>query len=137
MAEPKTKKTDASVADFLARTAQGRLADCQAIAAMMEKATGAKAAMWGPSIVGFGSYPLLTGKKVNEWPLAGFSPRKGELVLYILPELLAKPELMAKLGKHRHGVSCLYIKSLADVNLKVLEDLVTRSVKVVKRKYGV
>ncbi len=91
--------------------------------------------MWGPSLVGFGSYDLVSGKTVNAWPVVGFSPRRGEIVLYIVPELLEDEARLAKLGKHRHGKSCLYIKSLADVDTKALGKLIADSVAYMRKKY--
>ena len=135
MAEAKTKRTGASVEAFLEKTAGDRKPDCDAIAAMMAKASKAPAEMWGPSIVGFGSYDLVSGKTVNAWPIVGFSPRKGEIVLYIEPRLLEDEARLAKLGKQRHGKTCLYIKSLADVDAKELGKLIADSVAYMQKKY--
>jgi hypothetical protein len=96
MAEAKTKRTGASVEAFLKKAAGHRKSDCHAIAAMMAKASKAPAEMWGPSIVGFGRYDLVSGKTVKAWPVVGFSPRKGEIVIYIVPSLL---EDEARLGQ--------------------------------------
>jgi hypothetical protein len=91
--------------------------------------------MWGPSIVGFGRYRLTYASgRSAEWPLAAFSPRKQDLTLYITPEFDQYGGLMARLGKHRTGKSCLYLKRLADVDLGVLEELVTESVARVRAK---
>ena len=135
MAEAKTKRTGASVEAFLEKTAGDRKPDCDAIAAMMAKASKAPAEMWGPSIVGFGSYDLVSGKTVNAWPIVGFSPRKGEIVVYIEPRFLEDEARLAKLGKQRHGKSCLYIKSLADVDAKELAKLIADSVASVPKKH--
>lgn len=134
MAEAKTKRTGASVEAFLEKAAGDRKPDCDAIAAMMAKASKAPAEMWGPSIVGFGSYDLVSGKTVTAWPIVGFSPRKGEIVVYIEPALLEDEARLAKIGKHRHGKSCFYIKSLADVDTKELGKLIADSVAYVKKK---
>jgi len=135
MAAVKTTKTTASVTKFLdAIEDPVRRADCREVAKMMEKATGTKGALWGTSIVGFGSYRYASGKQENEWPLVGFSPRKGDLTLYILPGFEGNA-LMAKLGKHKTGKSCLYLKGLADVDLLVLEKLIVESVAVMRAKY--
>ena len=135
MAEAKTKRTGASVEAFLEKTAGHRKPDCDAIAAMMAKASKAPAEMWGPSIVGFGSYDLVSGKTVNAWPVVGFSPRKGEIVIYIVPSFLEDEARLAKIGKHRHGKSCLYIKSLADIDTKELGKLIADSVAYMQKKY--
>ena len=135
MAELKTQANDASVADFLAQQTDERRADCEAVQQMMEDATGERAQMWGGSIVGFGRYAYTNStKKTYEWPLVGFSPRKNDLTLYIMPGFDGFAELMAKLGKHKTGKSCLYLKKLADVDRKVLEKLIKGSVKAMEPK---
>ena len=131
MAEPKTRPTKVSVAAFLKRaTDEATHADCLAIVKLMGQASGATATMWGPSIVGFGITHLVyaSGREID-WPLIGFSPRKKELVLYGMGGSDRHPELMNKLGKHRTGKGCLYIRRLADVDMKVLKALITASVK--------
>lgn len=127
-AEPKTKRNDASVQDFLALQPPARQADCQRVLAWMEKATGRPAEMWGTAIVGFGAYEVQSGKRVDEWPIVGFSPRKQDLVLYLMDGYEKEAELMSKLGKHRTGRSCLYLKRLADVDEAVLQELIQRGV---------
>lgn len=130
MAEPKTRPTKVSVAAFLKRaTDEATHADCVALVKMMEQASGEEARMWGPSIIGFGLTHLVyaSGRELD-WPLIGFSPRKKELVLYGMGGSDRHPELMKKLGKHRTGKGCLYIKRLADVDMKVLKALITASV---------
>ncbi len=103
---------------------------------MMTRVTREKPVMWGPSIVGFGKihYKYDSGHE-GDMCVAGFSSRKDAIVIYLSPELLGKSKLMARLGKHKHGKSCLYIKKLADVDTKVLEQLVKDSVADVKRRY--
>jgi hypothetical protein len=131
MAELKTKPTEARVSDFLeAIDDDERREDCRTVAKIMEKATGAKPKMWGPSIVGFGDhhYKYESGRELD-WFLTGFSPRKKELTLYIMPGFDRYDDLMSKLGKYKTGKSCLYIKRLADVDLAVLRTLVEASVK--------
>ncbi len=133
MAEPKTRPTKASVTDFIDQIAdENRRADCRTIIAMMRKITGAKPVMWGENIVGFGSQNLkyANGSEL-EWPITAFSPRKQSLVLYVITGD-EKPEMMKRLGKHTTGKVCLYIKRLSDVDLNVLEELVTQSVKEIK-----
>ena len=129
MSELKTRPTTASVSEFLALQPDQRRADCEAVLRMMEAATGERAEMWGASIVGFGRYAYSgSSKKVMEWPVVGFSPRKGDLTLYIMPGFEGFAELMAKLGKHKTGKSCLYLKALADVDAGVLQRLIDGSV---------
>jgi hypothetical protein len=130
--EPKTKKTKASVTAFLdAVENEQRRKDAKAVLKMLKEVTGEKPAMWGPSIVGFGSYQTPTG----DWPIAGFSPRKTSIVLYLEPRLLERSPLMKKLGKHKHGKSCLYINKLDDVDLDVLRELATVSFKYMREEY--
>jgi hypothetical protein len=127
-AEPKTKRNDASVTDFLAQQPPQRQADCLRVMALMQAATGRPAEMWGTAIVGFGAYEVKSGKRVDEWPIIGFSPRKQDLVLYIMDGYEKAADLMAQLGKHRTGRSCLYLKRLADVDEAVLQQLIERGV---------
>ena len=134
MAEPKTKLNDLSAAAFLAAIPEKqRREDCQAIAAMMEKATKSPAKMWGSSIVGFGTYTLKypSGREAD-WMMIGFSPRKSDQTLYVHGGAADVEALYDKLGKHKRGTGCLYIKSLADVDQKVLQKIITAAVKHVK-----
>ena len=113
MAEPKTRPTSASVAAFLATIRQSeRQRDARAVAAMMRAATGARATMWGPTIIGFGRHPI-TGStgRTSEWPVAAFAPRSTGLVVYFMDGFLARHPLLPRLGKHRVGKSCLYIRT--------------------------
>jgi hypothetical protein len=96
--------------------------------ALLHDVTGEPAVMWGPSIVGFGSYRGPTG----DWPVIGFSPRKAETVVYLTPEFDGKADLLARVGPHRDGVSCLYMKRLADVDMAVLRELCERSIRAVR-----
>jgi hypothetical protein len=106
-----------------------RRADGQTLLALMARLTGAPATMWGPSIIGFGRYHYrYDSGHEGDMCMVGFSPRKAELVLYLVPDFTGPDELQARLGKHRSGKSCLYIKRLADVDMAVLEEMVTRSV---------
>jgi len=130
MAELKTKLSDASVEAFLDRIDDERKRqDSYAILAMMQEVTGAKAKMWGDSIVGFGSYhyKYASGREAD-WMLVGFSPRKQNLTLYIMSGFEQYDELLQRLGKHSTGKACLYIRRLADVDLAVLRELVRLSV---------
>ncbi|WP_404403751.1 DUF1801 domain-containing protein [Pelagibacterium halotolerans] len=137
MAEPKTRPTDQSVADILnAVEPEQKRKDSWTVLEMMERLTGEKARMWGHSIIGFGSYTYVNStKKPAEWPLVGFSPRKTSLVLYIMAGFSAYDGLMARLGKHSIGKSCLYVTRLSDIDLDVLEDLVAQSVAYMREKY--
>jgi hypothetical protein len=130
MAELKTKKTEQSVEEFLNTVPDEQTRqDCFAIVKLMQKATKAKPKMWGPSIVGFGDYHYkYESGRENDWFLVGFSPRKQNLTLYIMAGFARYDELMQKLGKYKTGKSCLYIKRLADIDQKVLKELVEQSV---------
>lgn len=134
MAELKTRETEASVNEFLkAIPDKQRRDDCFAIAALMEKVTRTPPRMWGSSIVGFGTYHYryATGHE-GDAPLTGFSPRKGALTLYVLADFDGCAELLEKLGTFKTGKSCLYIKKLADVDQKVLQQLIVASVRHMK-----
>ena len=135
MAELKTKRTNASVEKFLSGFPEETRKDCHEILKMMEQATKAEPKMWGASIVGFGSYhyKYASGRE-GDWMLTGFSPRKQNLTLYIMPGFERHANLLKKLGRHSLGKSCLYIKRLSDVDKKVLKELVTESVKVMKKQ---
>jgi hypothetical protein len=137
MAENKTKATNLSVTSFLdAVTDPTRRADANTLIKLMQSATGEKAKMWGPSIIGFGSYHYRyeTGRE-GDMPLAGFSPRKAASVLYLTRSFPDSEELIAKLGKHTTGEGCLYIKKLADVDHAVLQELIVKSVDASRAKH--
>jgi Domain of unknown function (DU1801) len=130
MAELKTKKTNASVEKFLnGVTDEQRRKDCFKLVDIMKAATKLEPAMWGTSIVGFGrhQYKYTSGREL-EWFLVGFSPRKQDLTLYIMPGVERYPALMQKLGKHKTGRSCLYIKRLEDIDLPTLKQLIKESI---------
>ncbi len=135
MAENKTKPTVQTVAEYLeALPDEGKRKDAQALVKLMQKATGEKPKMWGPSIVGFGSYHYkYESGREGDMPLASFSPRKPATVVYGTVGVPGADELLAKLGKHTTGGGCLYIKKLADVDLGVLAELVAKGV-AAKRK---
>ena len=129
MAELKTKENAASVEKFLNNVAdEQRRKDCLRLVEIMKTATKAEPAMWGTSIVGFGRYRYKyeSGTK-GEWFMVGFAPRKQDLTLYIMSGLERYPALMEKLGKHKTGKSCLYIKKLEDVDLPTLKQLIKQS----------
>ena len=138
MAENKTKPTDASVDAYLASRADARQqADCRELMALLERVTRQTPRMWGPSIVGYGSYRYTyESGHTGEAPLAGFAIRGRELVLYLVAEGEEQRSLLSRLGKHRMGKSCLYFKRLADLDRSVLEKLVVGSVAEVRRRHG-
>lgn len=129
MAEPKTKPTDASVAEFLAQVEdERRRADCETLVSLFEDVTGERAVMWGTSIIGFGKYRYkYNSGRSGEWMLQGFSPRKSDITLYLMPGFGQMGELLDQLGKYKTGKSCLYIKRLSDVDQNVLRKMLERS----------
>ena len=130
MAELKTRPTDDDVAAFINNIAdEQKRQDSQAILALMQDVTGAEPQMWGDSIVGFGSYhyKYASGRE-GDWFLTGFAPRKQNLTLYIMAGFEQYDTLLARLGKHKTGKSCLYLKRLADVDPNTLRELVRQSV---------
>jgi len=137
MAELKTRENDASVEDFLATIDDDtKRADAETVCRLMAGVTGEEPRMWGTAIVGFGRYRYeYSSGRTGEWHIVGFSPRKRNLTLYIMPGFSAYEKLMARLGKHKTGKSCLYVNKLADIELDVLKELVTRSVEHMREKY--
>ena len=138
MAENKTRPTGASVDDYIASRADARQqADCKKLMALFKRITRQKPRMWGPSIVGYGSfrYTYESGR-TGESPLAAFAIRGRDLVVYVLPDEAKQRPLLSKLGKHKMGKSCLYFRQLADLDRAVLEKLVTGSIAEAKRRYG-
>ncbi len=132
-AKLKTRETRASVEKFLGALDEPRRADCMALVKILQRATKAKPRMWGTSIVGFGDYHYkYESGRENDWFMAGFSPRRKELVLYLMAGLDREPAMMKKLGKHKRGKGCLYIKQLSDVDTKVLEGIIVRGVQSLK-----
>ena len=126
-AELKTKKTVSSVDDFINRVKDDqKRKDSFTIVKMMQKATGNKPKMWGGAIIGFGDVHLKyeSGRELD-WFKIGFSPRKQNLTLYVLCDSPAQNDLLKQLGKHKRGGSCLYINNLDDVDLKVLEEIIS------------
>lgn len=137
MAEQKTRENDQSVEQFLNGVAdEKKRQDCFVILSLMQQITGFPPRMWGDSIVGFGSihYKYATGHE-GDMALTGFSPRSQNLTIYIQMGFERYTDLMAKLGKYKTGKSCLYIKTVADIDLKVLGKLIERSVKEVQDYY--
>ncbi len=135
MAELKTRPTGVNVKQFIAGLADERTRrDCTALVKIMRTATGSAPRMWGASIVGFGSYRYVyAGGHGGEWPLAAFSPRKRSLSIYIMPGFGRYNGLLEKLGPHKTGKSCLYVRTLDDLHLPTLKTLVVRSVKDMKK----
>ncbi|MFN0186825.1 MAG: DUF1801 domain-containing protein [Aquabacterium sp.] len=136
--EPKTKPTDVPVPGFIAAMEPAfRRDEAALLVTMMKKATRADPVMWGPSIVGFGSYTYTYASgRSGDWPLTGFANRGKEMVVYLVDGFDGHEAMLAALGPHRHGASCLYIKKLAQVDLKVLERMVQASVKAVKARHA-
>ena len=137
MSVPKTKPTAVSVESHIAAIAsEEQRSDAQILVALMRRVTRQEPRMWGPTIVGFGSYhyKYASGHE-GDSALTGFAMRGRELVVYIAPEFEGRDILLAKLGKHRTGKVCVYIRRLANVDLKVLETLVAKSVADTKRRY--
>ncbi len=130
MAENKTKPTKVSVEAYIAAlTDPTRRADATALVKLLQSVAGEKPKMWGPSIIGFGSYHYrYESGREGDMPLAGFSPRKAATVVYGMTGFSESEALRAKLGKHTTGGGCLYIKKLADVDQRVLQALVLKSV---------
>lgn len=137
MAENKTKPTKQSVTALInGIDDKAKRADVKKVAAMMRRATDARAAMWGSSIVGFGQYHYkYDSGREGDFMLTGFSPRKQALTVYIIPGFKPFDTLMKKLGKYKTGKSCLYIKRLSDVDEKVLERLIMKSVQHMRKNY--
>ena len=137
MSVPKTKPTQVSAESHIAAFAnEEQRNDAKSLVALMRKVTKHEPRMWGPSIVGFGSYhyKYASGHE-GDSALTGFAGRGRQFVVYIAPDFEGRDVLLAKLGEHKTGKVCVYIKRLADVDLKVLEKLVARSVADTKSRY--
>ena len=134
MAEAKTRPTKQSVAAFIKGVDEDRQKDCTMLVRIMKEASGAPPTMWGTNIVGFGTYELeYANGSVADWPIVGFSPRKQDLTLYVGRSV--DDTLLKALGKHKMSGGCLHIKRLSDVDLAVLEKVVSASVKKTKRRH--
>ena len=138
MAENKTKATGASVERYLSGIAdEARRADCKALATLMAKATKQPPKMWGTSIVGFGSYHYkYESGREGDSCLTGFSSRKGDISIYIVASFPGQKALLAKLGKHKMGKGCLYLRKLSDGDPKVLAQLVAGAAAERKRSHS-
>lgn len=131
---PKTLPTDASVPAFLAALEPPRRRDeAHAIARLLEAVAGCPPVLWGSNIIGYGTYPSRTGT----WPRLGFSPRKAQSVVYLMDGFDGQADLLAQLGKASTGVSCLYIKKLADIDVDVLTEMARRSWALMAERYPV
>ncbi|MBL8361820.1 MAG: DUF1801 domain-containing protein [Rubrivivax sp.] len=137
MAEPKTRPTASPVRAYLdAIDDAPRRADADTLAAMMRRVSGCEPTMWGPAIVGYGSYRYpLSGGKTGESCATGWSARSGQFSVYLTAEGPRQPALLAQLGKHKMGRACLTIKRLSDVDLSVLEQLVADSLAELARRH--
>lgn len=136
--DQKTKPTDISPADFIAELDhKTRKADSEALLALLGDITGLKPKMWGPTMIGFGEYHYTydSGHSGKSF-MTGFSPRKAHLVLYVMPGYGDYADELARLGKHKMGKACLYINKLADVDMTVLEEIVSDGYQKMVEKYG-
>jgi hypothetical protein len=138
MAANKTVETDASVEDYLAAIAdEARRDDCRALVQLMSGVTKRPPRMWGEAIVGFGSYRYrYESGREGDAPLVGFAARKGDISVYLVAGFEGQQALLARLGRHRMGKACLYVRRLSDLDMRVLEQLVAGSVAEVGRRYG-
>ena len=138
MAEAKTKPTGASVSAYLDAVADdARRADCAVLAALMGELTGEPPAMWGPSIVGFGRYHYTYDSGHSGTACrTGFSSRAREISIYLVASGPAQGELLKKLGKHKMGKACLYVRRLADIDLEVLRSLIQDSLAALRQRHG-
>ena len=140
MAEPKTKKTTASVAAFVEAVQNDqRRADAKQLLKIYKEVTGEKPAMWGPSIIGYGVYHYKppSSSQENDWPRAAFSPRKANLTLYILPGFAKYTPLLKKLGKHKLSKACLYINKPSDIDLPTLRTIIKETQNEMGRRYPI
>ena len=137
MSSPKTTPNKASVKGFLdAVEDPARRRECRDLSALMRAATGRRARMWGTSIVGFGKYRYrYASGREGEWPIVGFSPRKRNLSIYIMPGFARYGALLKRLGKHKMGKSCLYLTRLDDVDRDVLRELIERAVADIRARH--
>ncbi|GAA4426829.1 DUF1801 domain-containing protein [Bremerella cremea] len=137
MSENKTQPTKESAAKFIDTLADSQQKkDCKQLMKMMRAATGERAIMWGPSIIGFGSYHYkYESGREGDSPILGFAPRKGQISIYLSCDILQHADLLAQLGTHKTGKGCLYIRKLAEVDRDVLEQLIQRGIEEVEQRY--
>lgn len=140
MGEPKTKVTQANVLAFVSEfaTTDQKRKDSKALIKLMRELSGCKAKMWGPSIIGFGSYHYKSqkGTQEGEMPLVGFSPRKAAISLYVYTGKKEHVYLLKDLGKFKMGKACIYVNKLSDINMQVLEKLILETINYLKKTYG-
>lgn len=140
MAELKTKKTDASVPDFITAFADSeqKIKDSFELLKLMQDFTGYEPKMWGGSIIGFGQYHYKSerSKQEGDWPLVGFSPRKAAISLYVYTACAGQDGLLKELGKFKMGKACIYVKKLSDINQEVLKKLMQSSIEYLQTKHG-
>ncbi len=137
MAKNKTNETESSVSDFINSVDdEAKRNDAVELVKIMEKTSGFDAKMWGPSIIGFGSYhyKYASGHE-GDAPLAAFSPRKAAISLYLHLPAEVREELLSKLGKHKSAKGCIYVKKLADIDVEILKKMVSISVKELQKQY--
>jgi hypothetical protein len=134
----KTQPSKKSVDEFIkAIPDDTKRNDCLTLTAMMQEITGEPPVMWGPSIVGFGTYHYIYESGTEgDWMLTGYSPRKQNLSIYLMDGCAEHCDHLDKLGKHKTSVSCLYIKKLSDVDLDVLKEIITMSTEKIRSKYS-
>jgi hypothetical protein len=137
MAENKTKPSKVSVSSFLAKIKNAeRRADCDTLVKLMSKITGQKPVMWGPSIVGFDSYHYkYDSGREGDMCIVGFGSGSAHLSIYVVAGFKGAETILEKLGKHKHSVSCLYVKRLSDIDLQQLEKLLVKSVAEIRKRY--
>jgi hypothetical protein len=137
MSDLKTRPTDASVAEFIGAIADERVrAECNALNELMREITGEEPRLWMNNTIGFGTYHYrYSSGQEGDWYLTGFAPRKGKLTIYVMTGFPQHEELMARLGRHTIGKSCLYLRSLDDVDLRVLGELIRRSYEQMRATY--
>lgn len=140
MAELKTKQTDADVHEFIrtfANTEQ-KIIDSFELLKLMQNFTGFEPKMWGPSIIGFGSYHYKSerSRQEGDWPLVGFSPRKSAISLYVYSACSGQDELLKDLGKFKMGKACIYIKKLSDIDQEILKKLIATTIDHLRSKYN-
>lgn len=139
MAELKTRATDANVLEFIQSfaTTEQKKADSLVLLKLMQELSGFEPKMWGPSIIGFGSYHYKSERSSQEgdWPLIGFSPRKAAISLYVYTGVPEQAHLLEGLGKYTMGAACIYVKKLSDINLSVLENMIKATLAYMREKY--
>ena len=139
MAELKTKVTDANVLDFIQSFAatEQKKQESLALLKLMQDLSGCEPKLWGPTMIGFGSYHYKSERSSQEgdWPLIGFSPRKAAISLYVYTGAPEQAYLLEGLGKYTMGAACIYVKKLSDINLAVLENMIKATLAYMKEKY--